>query len=551
MAIETSNIDEQIIEYASTNHLDIDQCDFTLTGVKTSIKAKEMNNFGAYNEILQKLYHTKESIIKHEVVFKQKYAIELHQKKNSALKLDYEVRIDRFAIKPKIVIRPTSKIPYTKVPPKTMLSLLYKELQKIKAKHRLLVNLFNEKMLNDLKLFVKIIYAKKFVKNVAITLFEGVEPEFAAPSELIEHYKKGKENETILEVAENQLIVEYIKPSINKSGFSAYGELVRPGEDNGEKILDFEVDYDSIEIKADDKFIKLYSKKKGFVEHKGGRIKISNVYQMTDFKRTGGNMQTTENSDIEVVVTEKDSTQDSVGEGAKIKTDRITIDGFVGMKAEIQANSITINGATHNGSIVKAKEATINCHRGTLSANKAKIKTLEGGTINASNVEVDLALGGAIHAKNVIVHDVRNHLKIYATESVTIHKMKGEDNKIYFDYKHVPAVMKELKFILNDIEELKEKIEDTKKHSPQLIPDMNTEMLKLKKMAKKIEESSFDATLEIKEKVQGINVITYYFPKDKFIEFRTKPLMTYAKFNIEHNDEVATLNPVGVSVELG
>ena len=63
--------------------------------------------------------------------------------------------------------------------------------------------------------------------------------------------------------------------------------------------------------------------------------------------------------------------------------------------------------------------------------------------------------GGTIYAENVTVDHVKNNLKIYASNSITIKHVSGEDNFFKINYKDIPTLNSKYNFIEKEIELLR------------------------------------------------------------------------------------------------
>lgn len=544
------SIKKALQEFASDSITPLKECDFNLHGVVTYIKTVGMEAFGKYNAALKEIYQDHDRLIDDHVVFRQMYQITLFKKSKCIFDLDYTIEQDTYLTHPVLHLEPTSHIPYQQFKPQELFTLLLKEINKIKAMHGMLIGLFSEPMVSDIKKLVKQIYTNKFNTTASILLFSGIEPEMAKPSELILHFEEKNRQQQLKEVEVGELIVEFIKPIYGRNGLNAQGKQINRGTFDNEEFLKCQIDEHTIERKEDAYSILLYSKKRGFVDYSESSMTISNKMMLQQVKRVQSQVAREEKNEVEIVITQDDITEDTVGEGVHLTSETIHISGYVADKATLEATNLFIDGASHNGAKLFAREATINRHKGILRCHQAHIKLLEGGEVHATNVTVDAALGGTIYAENVTVKQVKHHLKIYATNSITIERLDGEDNRFVIDYKEIPIMKSRLGFIEEDIDELRYHLEEAKRHREQDIPKINKKITVLKEEMESIKYSVFDATVTIKGVLKGINHIRFALPKNKELTFRTREGMQYEPFHVKHTENRATLEPVGISVDL-
>ncbi len=548
--IQVVSIAQAVKEFASDSYTPVKDCDFELHGVVTYIKTAGMEAFTKYNAKLRDIYQDQDKIVNDRVVFRQMYQISLFHKTECSLKLDYRLEKDPFMTHPMLIIEPTSIIPYKQYKPQELFSLIIKEVNKIKALNGILIALFSDAMVEDIKKLIKNIYTNKFDSSFSVLLFSGIEPEMARASELIFHFENKNKDRQIKEVEVGELIVEYKKPIFGKNGLNAYGKQINRGTYDNEEFLKCAVDEATIDRQEDDDKIELFSMKRGFVNYTKKSIGIENRVTMDKVNRVQSQVAKEEKNEVEIVLTQNDINEDTVGEGVHLTSETIHISGYVADKAKLEAKNLFIDGASHNGAKLFARNATINRHKGILRCHKANIKLLEGGEVHATNVVIEAALGGTVYGENVIVKSVKHNLKVYATKSITIEKLTGEDNLFVIDYKEVPVIKSRLNFIEEDIDNYRYQLDEAKRHREQDVPKINKKITELKRELEEIKYCAFDATITIKEKVNGINRIIFALPKNKELTFRTRENMQYEPFHVTHTDTRATLEPVGITVDL-
>ncbi len=478
--LKTKNIANSLAKFGADNVLESSDYSFKINAIETYIRTISDNDFLIYEEDIHGYYTDSKKTIDEHVRFKQLYTISISTDYKPIIKLKYDINYSNNNITPSIIIHPESKIPYKKYKPKEIYQLLVKEINYIKAKKKILVNIFDVSMKNKLKAFTKYLYQGKFVKKIKIPLFDGISPEVTKSSKLTMHYLEKEKTSQVIEVHEGETLVEFRKPIFGKNGLNAFGEIVSNNHESNKDDLAVDIDLQTISIVENDKK-KLYkSRIKGYVHLDKQKFYIDNKIKMTRLSRVQSSVAKEEDNNIEVIISQNDSNVDSIGEGVELTSETININGHVGAKSKLEATNLTIEGATHGDSLQEAKFASINRHKGKLRCHSAKIKLLEGGEVHATNVEIDAAMGGTIYAENVTIGQVKNNLKIYAANSITIRKVTGEDNLFKINYIDIPTLQSKYNFITKEIEELKEDLENFAKHSPKEVPALKEKIKTLK-----------------------------------------------------------------------
>ncbi len=548
--IQTVNVAEALRQFASDSITPLAQCDFVLHGVHTYIKSCHMETFGKYGEKLRERYTDTDRLINDRVVFRQVYKISLLKSPETDVRLEYTLEPGPYATHPLLHIKSSSVIPKERYKPQQLFMLLLKEINKIKAREGMLIGLYSDAMIEDVKSLVKRIYTGQFTGEYTVLLFSGIEPEIARPSRLELHFEQKNVDRQLKEVEPGELLVEYSKPVYGRNGLNAYGKRVSSGNAENEPFLSCEIDDATVSVVDDANSVRLYSKKRGFVHYTPEHIEISNRLTLDTIKRVHSQVAKEEENEVEVHITQNDTTRDSVGEGVHLTSERIHVSGHIADKATVEAKHLVVDGATHNGARLFAREATVNRHKGMLRCHKAQITLLEGGEVHATHVNVETALGGSIYAEQVTLGVVRHHLKVYATDSITINSITGEDNAFVINYKKVPIVLRHLEYLDEDIDEQRYLLDEAKRHREEEVPKISKRIVAMRDEIEEIKHSSFNATVVIKHTVHGLNTITFSLPKNKEITYRTREGMSYEPFFLELHEEYVTLQPVGVSVSL-
>jgi len=547
--LKSKDVSNTLKIFAKKNDISADALDFKILQTATFAKSLNMSEYTRYNEGLKKDFDTIDKMIDYHLEFKQIYIIEIFQKKSSELKLDYELEFDEFNVAPKILIKSTSYIPYSLSKPINIYKLLKSEIDKIKARHNILIDLFDEIYITKLKLFTKYLFADKFVKNIKLPLIETIKPDISKQSQLLLYYDNKKNEHGISEVDSGELLVEYIKPQFGKNGLDAFGKVVDSTSISNSKGLKYDIDKQSISVKESEDKILYISKTKGYVNIVNNVMLVDNRIKKAKIKRVEDTLSDSEENNIEVIISEKDFTQDSVGEGVELSSETIHIEGFVGSNSYLSATKLTIDGATHQTSKQSAKFASINRHKGTLRAHKADIKLLEGGIVHATNVTIDTCLNGTIYAKNVDIKHVKSNLKIYASDSINITLVSGEDNLFQIDPSKVSILAKKIEFIDKDIEDLKYHLEEAERHDQTKAQKLKNEIDKLLAAKNNIYDSVNNASITIQKPLRGLNTISFVLKDAKELVYRTEA-KHYEKFYIQTKEDEVILKPVNVSIDI-
>lgn len=539
---KTKNISATIEKFASENDRSPLEFSFNINGVETYIKTVADDTFVLYNEDIHDYYKDHDKLINEHVRIKQIYTITVKETPKKIIKLNYSINFSDNNVSPAIILHPESDIPYKKYQPKEIYLLLLKELNNIKALNGIIISIFDAQMKEKLKAFVKYLYSGKFVKKVKIPLFNGVEPEVRRNSKLVMRFLQKEMNHQVIEVDEGEVLVDFIKPVFGKNGLNAFGEIVNNDYLKNSEDLKCHVDQKSIEIvENEDK--KIYkSRLKGYVHFDENNFYIDNKIKMEHLSRVQDSVAKDEANNIEVIISQNDTSLDSLGEGVELTSETIHINGHVGAKSTLRAVNLTIDGATHKDSSQEAKFATINRHKGRLRCHSAKITLLEGGEVHATNVEIENSLGGTVYAENVTIQNVKSNLKVYASNSIIIKRVSGEDNLFKISYKDIPTLNSKYNFLAQEMEELKYKLDGALKHTPADVPILKEQINELKTQQDKIINCVKHAKITVEEPFRGLNTITFTFADGEELTYKTDDA-AYEPFYLVESGDYITLHP--------
>lgn len=548
-AVKTKSIQSALNEFAQAHDVDVSACDFTIRRTETYIKDNSDSEFKILNRDVNTEYDDKSRLLNEHVQLQQIYHIDIELTSSKMIELIYDIERDDYSSSPKITISPRSTIPYKTHKPQELFNLLSTEVDKIKAQNEILINIFDESMIKNLKALTKYIYAGKFVKKVRIPLFEGIAPEITRESKLLLHFKESETNNQVREVDEGELLIEYIKPIFGSNGFNSKGEIVSSGFANNNDDLLANVDAKSIDILEDKNKKQYRSKVRGFVHYDERELRVDNKVKLSKLSRNHDSLAKQEENNIEVTISQNDTNKDSVGEGVELTSETIHVTGHVGANSIIESINLQIDGATHQESSQFAKYAKINRHKGTLRCHNAKISLLEGGEVNATHVDVDTALGGTIYAQDVVIGHVKNNLKVYASNSITIRLISGEDNVLKINYRDIPILNSKIELIEDDISDLKYDLDEARRHNKAQVPIIKEKIQEYKTQQHSIKNSVKTAKITIEKPLIGLNIIIFTLDEENEIIFKTDAT-SYQPFYLEVNENKVTLLPVNKSITL-
>ncbi len=539
--IKTQNVKESLNEFALKNSTSLEECDFKIDNVLTYVKDRSDQTFTLLNEDVNERYSDKEKALNERVAFKQGYVITAQTASKSKIELNHSIDYSEFNSHPKIIISPDSIIPYKKYKPQEIFQLLVRAINKLKILNGIIINVFDQSMIKNLKAFTKHVYAGKFTKKIKIPLFDGIEPEMTRESKLIEWYKEKNRESQVPEVDQGEVIIEFIKPLFGKNGFNFRGEIIDSNTANNKNDLSAKIDSNTIEV-VETAIKKLYkSKIQGYVHVADETLFIDNRVEVSKLSRNEDKLATDEGNSIEVRVSQNDTNKDSVGEGVELISQSINVSGHVGAKSTLEAVNLQIDGATHHSSKQFAKFATINRHKGNLRCHKAKIKLLEGGEIHATDVDIEASLGGVVYAKNVKIGHVKSNLKVYASNSISVRLVSGEDNLFKINYKNVSVLTSQLALIERDVLELREELEVAKRHYHSKVDAIKEAIKKLKATKNEIKNSVYKSKISVENPFRGLNNVIFSINDNDELIFKTEA-KKYDPFYLVVNEDSIQLH---------
>ncbi len=371
---------------------------------------------------------------------RQEYELIVHPiEKIPDFDLRFSIATDKLKTKAIAIIDPSSLIPPTPNAAKLIKDAIIRK----KLRTGFLIGITDGNLDEEIiKLLEKIEIEGPLTEPYRFSIAEFFSPVFPINDGVLLHYKKIKRSNNIIDGVEpDDLILEYIIPKKGLDGRSCTGEHIKVGEPIIRFSNAIQINPENIRIEQDEKSIRYYALKSGFVERKGGIFDISNKLRLRSagFKETGSIEVGTE-KDINILIDQHDEEEDAIGMGISIDVQKLDVKGTIGSNTTITAQEVNIDAQTHKKSQIQVTEhANVHLHRGNLKAKTATIEILETGRVEAESVHVKKMVGGEIIAHNVIVDLLYSNANIVALESIEVKAIVGDGNNLIIDPYAVPS----------------------------------------------------------------------------------------------------------------
>lgn len=245
----------------------------------------------------------------------------------------------------------------------------------------------------------------------------------------------------------------------------------------------------------------------------------------------------------------KTENENNIYEGEELVSEHIQINGYVEADTIIEAINLQIDGATHQDSMQFARNAKINVHQGTLRCNNAHINILEGGEIHATTAHIKSALNGTIYAQDVVVDYATDDLKVFASKSITIKSIDGNNNIFKINYKEIPIINSKLDLIKEDISDLNYSLKEAQKHNLSQITSIESKIKKFEDELNAIKNSARNAKITIEKSIGKSNKIIFELTTGEELIYETQDL-NYSSFYLEFKKDKVLLQPVNKTFTL-
>ena len=447
--VKTENVAKEIASIAKEYDVKQESLDFNILDVRTFTRFMQNGRDGEWEEVdNERLNEIDEAtLLDPNFQIKQVYEVEIFSRLRSKNPLDeFKIAIGANATKCKI---------YMQIKEGSILrhfSALKEELRIYINKHKvragILIYIFDEvqeDVISKLSAKAQVNETLLFEKPETLLIAKSIEPTPTEQGTLILRYEEHKEEGSddrvdysdrgfIQSVHKDELLIEYIKPRPGKPGRDCRGRYIAPKEPSENSDIDFEIDEETIYIVEDEVSIKFFAKENGYIAFEDNMytIKSEADVNQVSFKTTGSITVGTD-SDVNLVVTEKDAVKDAIDTGMKVEVTELEVEGNVGSDAKVKAIRATVGGQTHKSSVIEADEAEINIHKGTLKGKNVRITRLEHGIVEAENVHITQAIGGKIYAENVTIELCGSYVRVRASHKIEIKKLRGSENIFTID----------------------------------------------------------------------------------------------------------------------
>lgn len=438
--LTTTNLRDDMLAIAREWGIPLDSLDFDLLSYKTFYKgiiddAWRLLDAQNLDEIT-----TEKEIRSATLQIRQEYELIVHPiEKIPGFDLRFSIATDKLKTKAIAIIDPASIIPSNPDAAKLIKEAIIRK----KLRTGFLIGITDGNLDEEIiKLLEKIETEGSLSESYRMPIAEFFSPVFPINDGILLHYKKIMRSNNIIDGVEpDDLILEYIIPKKGLDGRSCTGEYIQAGEPIIRFANAISINPENIRSEEDEKSIRYYALKSGFVERRGGVFDISNQLRLSSagFKETGSIEVGTE-KEINILIDQRDEEEDAIGMGINIDVQKLDVKGTIGSNTTITAQEVNIDAQTHKKSQIQVTEnAKVHLHRGNLKAKTAIIEILETGRVEAENVHVKKMVGGEIIAHNVIVDVLYSNANIIALESIEIKAIAGDGNNLIIDPYSIPS----------------------------------------------------------------------------------------------------------------
>ncbi len=438
--VRTENIAKELVTTASKYGIKASALDFNLLEVQTFLKDGESKEEEEImNDGLERLYD--ETLLSDpKVQIRQVYEIEikLADQEDKFSRLNLSIGANATMTRLYASIKPGSVVKYYEGIEKDLLNFINKR----KLRANMLINVWDKNLKSEIEKFVAKVRVEGTLNTDDRISFEvggALEPKETVDDKMILHYESSKEvsrlakvdyskRDFIHSVAENDLLIEYIKPRRGEAGRNCRGEYMEPKD----PVISFAPTFsvtEKIAVMDNEESIEYRAKNSGYIVFENNTYDLKVEVEVTEISfKTTGSVEAGINTDVCINVKETDAFKDAIGEGMEVEAKEINVDGNIGNNTILRARKVNIGGQTHQSSYIEAEEVKVNIHKGKIKGIKVEVTRLEQGIIEAEFVKVKQATGGKIIAKEVYIELLSSHVQIIASSKIEIKTLKGEEN---------------------------------------------------------------------------------------------------------------------------
>jgi len=526
--IKTGNVAHSLQEISKKYEIPLSTLDFDILAIDTYVKLSKETDFEIADNQTIELIKEKNLLLDENFEIKQSYEIKV---KKFRFEDDFEligkIKIDKDLTHAKYIVSPSSLLIYSDM----LEHKIIEELKKKKLKSGILVDagVFESSFEDDVKqLVAKIRVLGSIEDDFEIELCKAISPIKPIKMQIIEHYKKHQKTDHrvkdfIYPIKKDEVIIEIIKPKPGRNGRSCRGKFIKVSNFNNTEIPTYGIN-DDITKREDDDKIRYIANKNGYVYINENVISIKDELEVNQISLKTGNITGAEDSDVKLEVKESGVLKEAIKDGMRVETTELIVKGNVGNGAKIKAQKLEIDGQTHKKSQIVAKNAQINAHKGYLKANTAVINRLEGGKVEANNVLIKQAISGKVIAKEIKIEILGSHLTLISSDLIEINTLKGSENHFIIDeavVEHKEAYLEELEETIKKIDiKIRQYVEKFKENKNIILRNQKT----IEAIKAKIKENRENNTPVNPTFIQKVKKFNDFVKKTKEIEAEVKNL---------------------------
>jgi len=557
--VRTNNVAKELQKVAKSYEVKVETLDFNLFDIQTYIRMNNGEKEAEWELIEEdKLYELDEesALLNPNFQMKQMYEVEIFAKNSQEERFsDFKIAIGANATKCKVYlsILANSHIKYINGLDNELVVMI----QKRKIRSGILVGIFDE-MVHDVvskvTAHIRVAEAVTYSKNETILIAQSYEPTPTIDDALILHYDKKEEVDEkskvdyasrgfIQNVAEGELLIEYIKPQKGKPGRNCRGEFMAPKEPQIGNVPTFNVD-EKIKLVETETNIRYIANENGYIAFEDNCYTIKTDVGIDEISfKTTGSINTGLDSDVSISVKETDAVKDAIGNGMEVEVTEIDVDGNVGSNAVIKAIRANVGGQTHKTATIRAEKIDINVHKGNAYGKNIHITRLEHGTVDGDIVSISQAMGGEIRAKEIEIEVCASYVHATASKFIHINKLQGSENiftinpilkkdakkELGENEEHILQLQREIKEMASEktsrlqqvkdgtasFLDIKKRLMNYKKNGIKMPASFVKQYQQFQKLQENVKQLSVDLEVK-KEKLELLNTKTTSFQEDIF-----------------------------------
>lgn len=246
--------------------------------------------------------------------------------------------------------------------------------------------------------------------------------------------KSGEELENSSYAAkEGKEVGRLIKGQNGRDGRDLLGEFSRVEKREPTSIQFGSLDED-FAVKDTPEYLHYTSLKDGYVGLNSSGLILIKDFNLDEINhRNMGNLLGGIECGFELNIKAPSVDQDAVGAGIVVEAQRINVNGSIDQGVILRAKECLISGSTHQKSEIYANEVEIAKHKGSLVADKAKVKNCEGGKIECQSGEIEDSVGGELYCREMTIQRLHANNQIFFCSKVEIGEMLGGNNDFQID----------------------------------------------------------------------------------------------------------------------